>query len=109
MTFYLSLAPTALFQKAVTTARVMCPKERLLVFSSRPVNAVTLDEEIIEWLRHGVSILPKYRKPFDIIAEGPSRLVCLNRVDEFRNCFLYENILETNPQFQAVELAIARM
>jgi DNA-binding NarL/FixJ family response regulator len=30
-------------------------------------------------------------------------------VDEFRNCFLYENIVETNPQFQAIELAIARM
>jgi hypothetical protein len=30
-------------------------------------------------------------------------------VDEFRNCFLHENILETNPQFQAVELAIGRM
>ena len=25
----------------------------------------------------------------------------LHRVDEFRNCFLYENIFETNPQFQA--------
>ena len=35
--------------------------------------------------------------------------IWLHRVDEFRNCFLYENILETNPQFQAVELAIARM
>jgi hypothetical protein len=33
----------------------------------------------------------------------------LHRVDEFRNCFLYENIFETNPQFQAIELAIARM
>jgi hypothetical protein len=30
-------------------------------------------------------------------------------VDEFRNCFLYENVLETNPKFQTVELAIARM
>jgi len=29
----------------------------------------------------------------------------LHRVDEFRNCFLYENIFETNPQFQAVEIA----
>jgi len=56
-----------------------------------------------------VSILPRYRKPFDIIAEGPSRLNWLHRVDEFRNCFLYGNILEINPQFQAVELAIARM
>jgi hypothetical protein len=35
--------------------------------------------------------------------------IWLNRVDEFRNCFLYENIPETNAQFQAVELAIARM
>jgi hypothetical protein len=33
----------------------------------------------------------------------------LHRVDEFRNCFLYKNIFETIPQFQAVELAIARM
>jgi hypothetical protein len=29
--------------------------------------------------------------------------IWLRRVDEFRNCFLYENIFETNPQFQAVE------
>jgi hypothetical protein len=35
--------------------------------------------------------------------------IWLHRVHEFRNCFLYENILETNPQFQAVELAISRM
>jgi hypothetical protein len=35
--------------------------------------------------------------------------IWLHRVDEFRNCFLYENIPETNAQFQAVELAIARM
>jgi hypothetical protein len=35
--------------------------------------------------------------------------IWLNRVDEFRNWFLYENIPETNAQFQAVELAIARM
>jgi hypothetical protein len=73
------------------------------------VKAVTLHEKIVEWLRDGVSILPVCRKPFDIIAEGPSRLNWLHRVDEFRNCFLYENIFETNPQFQAVELAIARI
>ena len=35
--------------------------------------------------------------------------IWLHRVDEFRNCFLYENVFETNLQFQAVELAIARM
>ena len=39
-----------------------------------------------------VNILPTYKKPFDIIAEGLSRLNWLHRVDEFRNCFLYENI-----------------
>jgi hypothetical protein len=44
-----------------------------------------------------------------MIAEGPSRLNWLHRVDELRNCFLYENIVETNPQFQAVELAVARV
>jgi hypothetical protein len=35
--------------------------------------------------------------------------IWLHRMDEFRNCFLYENIFETNPKFQTVELAIARM
>jgi hypothetical protein len=35
--------------------------------------------------------------------------IWLHRVDEFLNCFLYENIFETNPQFQAVELALAGM
>jgi hypothetical protein len=49
------------------------------------------------------------RKSFDVVAEGLSRLNWLHRVDDFRNCFLYENMLETNPQFQAVELVIARM
>jgi hypothetical protein len=35
--------------------------------------------------------------------------IWLHKVDEFRNCFLYENVFETNLQFQAVELAIARV
>src|SRR5262245_28929324 len=55
----------------------------------------------------GSILLMHSRRPFDIIAEGPSYLNWLHRVDEFRNCFLYENVFETNPQFQAVELAIA--
>jgi hypothetical protein len=56
-----------------------------------------------------VSILPRYRKPFDIIAEGPSRPSWLHRVDEFRNYFLYDHILERNPDISEVELAIGRM
>ena len=46
-----------------------------------------------------VRILPTCRKPFDTIAKGPSYLNWLHRVDEFRNCLLYANIFETNPQF----------
>ena len=68
--------------------------------------------ETVPRLRERLTVVPKYRKPFDIIAEGLSRLNWLHRVDEFRNCFLHflhENIFETNPEFQAVELAISRM
>ena len=50
----------------------------------------------------------KKRKATSRMKSGLSE-IWLHRVDEFRNCFLYENIFETNPQFQAVELAIARM
>src|SRR5262245_33201922 len=106
--FHLSLAPSALFQKAGTTAG-LCSRKRDRSSFEPTVKAVTLDEEIVEWLQDGVSMLSTYRRPFDIIAEGPSPLNWLHRADEFRNYFLYENILETNPQFQAVELAIARM
>jgi hypothetical protein len=48
------------------------------------------------------------RKATSQLKNGLSE-IWLHRVDEFRNCFLYENIFETNPQFQAVELAMARM
>jgi site-specific DNA recombinase len=66
-------------------------------------------------------LIPNYRKPFDILAltnaayqkrKATSRVksglsdIWLHRVDEFRNCFLHENIVETNPLFQAVEHAI---
>jgi hypothetical protein len=52
-------------------------------------------------------ILPKEKGHFGL-KSGLSE-IWLHRVDDFRNCFLYENMLETNPQFQAVELVIARM
>jgi hypothetical protein len=63
-----------------------------------------------------------YRKPLDVLGfpksadqkqKATSRVksglsnIRLHRMDEFRNCFLYGNLLEINPQFQAVELAIA--
>ena len=69
-------------------------------------------------------LIVTHKKPFDILAltkvayeakKAASQVksglfeIWVHRVDEFRNCFLYENILETNPQFQAVELAISRM
>jgi hypothetical protein len=69
-------------------------------------------------------LIATHKKPFDMLAltkvayedkKAASQVksglfeIWLHRVDEFRNCFLFENIFETNPQFQAVELAIARM
>ena len=33
----------------------------------------------------------------------------LSILDGFLNFFLYENILETNPSFQAVELGLAKL
>jgi len=49
-------------------------------------------------------------------ALAPPRFFCkkirrktLPVLDEFRNCFLYENTLETNPHFQALELALASL
>jgi hypothetical protein len=47
------------------------------------------------------------------MAQGTKRfsapLDWLPHLDEFRNFFLYENILETNPFFQTVELELARV
>ena len=50
-----------------------------------------------------VNLVPKHRKPFSFIAKG---LICsdwLPRLEEFRNCFLYGNVFETNPHYQEVE------
>jgi hypothetical protein len=52
--------------------------------------------------------LPTEKKAASQLKSGLSE-IWLHRVDEFRNCFLYENVLETNPYFQTVELAIARI
>jgi hypothetical protein len=53
--------------------------------------------------------LPTERKKATSRVKSGLSKIWIHRVDEFRNCFLYENAFETNPQFQAVELAIARM
>ena len=62
--------------------------------------------------------IPNCRKPFDMLAltnvayqkrKAASRVksglseIWLRRVDEFRNCFLIENIVATSPHFEAVE------
>src|SRR5262249_20752141 len=60
------------------------PEREIARLFEPAVKAVTLDEEIIERLQDGVSIFPKYRKPFDIIAEGLSPLNWLPFVNEYR-------------------------
>ena len=56
-----------------------------------------------------VTLCPTYRSPFHVFVKGASRQKWLPHLDELRNAFLYESIVETNPHFQAVELALVRL
>ena len=90
-------------------SEILYEKQRggVLVTLNRPETRNALSPPLLKELHRALDAAYQKTKATSRMKKWPFQ-IWLHRVDEFRNCFLYENIFETNPHIQAVELAIAQ-